>query len=81
LSSAGEILCCSSINPSDIRNCNKRVVATFHHDTAKKVWKEATELGVVGVEGDEVYVKRILYNENKEDEARVQREQQQNIFP
>jgi hypothetical protein len=33
------------------------------------------------VEGDEVYVKRILYNENKEDEARVQREQQQNIFP
>jgi hypothetical protein len=81
LSSAGEILCCSSINSSDIRNCNKRFVANFHQEAATKVWKEATDLGVVGVEGDDVYVKRILNNENKEDEARVQREQHQHSIP
>jgi hypothetical protein len=81
LSSAGVILCCSSINSTDIRNCNKRFVANFQQEAAKKVWKEATVLGVVGMEGDDAYVKRILNNENEEDEARVQREQHQHSIP
>jgi hypothetical protein len=81
LSSAGEILCCSSINPIDIRNCNKRFVAKFHQDAIEKVWKEATDLGVVGADGDKVYVKRILINENKEDEDRIQREHHQQGMP
>jgi hypothetical protein len=81
LSSAGVILCCSSINSTDIRNCNKRFVANFQQEAAKKVWKEVTVLGVVGMEGDDAYVKRILNNENEEDEARVQREQHQHSIP
>jgi hypothetical protein len=39
------------------------------------VWRGAIDLGVVGDEGDDVYVKRILTNENKEDEIIIQREQ------
>jgi hypothetical protein len=74
LSSAGEILCCSSINSTEIRNCNKRFIDNFNHEAAHKVWKGAKELGVVGEEGDDIYVKRILANENNEEEARIQRE-------
>jgi hypothetical protein len=81
ISSAGEILCCSSLNSSDIRNCNKRFVANFNHQAAQKVWKGATDLGVVGDEGAEVYVKRILINENKEEEARILREQHPQCNP
>jgi hypothetical protein len=81
LSSAGEILCCSSLNSSDIRNCNKRYVDNFNHTTAQKVWKGANDLGVVGVEGEEAYVKRILINENSEEEARILREQFQQNLP
>jgi hypothetical protein len=81
LSSAGEILCCSSINSSDIRNCNKRFVDNFNHVAAQKVWKGAVDLGVVGVEGEDTYVKRILINENNEEEARIQREQHCKVNP
>jgi hypothetical protein len=75
LSSAGEILCCSSINSSDIRNCNARNIDNLNNDAAQKVWRGVLDLGVVGEEGDEVYVQRILTNENKEEELRIQREQ------
>jgi hypothetical protein len=75
LSSAGEILCCSSINSSDIRNCNARNIDNLNNDAAQKVWKGVLDLGVVGEEGDEIYVQRILANENKEEELRIQREQ------
>jgi hypothetical protein len=76
ISSAGAVLCCSSLHSSDIRNCNKRFVDNFNHEAAKKVWQGATELGVVGDEEVESYVQRIINNENKEDEARILREQQ-----
>jgi hypothetical protein len=75
LSSAGEILCCSSINSSDIRNCNRRVIDNLNQDAAQKVWRGAVDLGVTGEEGDDVYVQRILSNENKETAVRMQREQ------
>jgi hypothetical protein len=81
LSSAGEILRCSSINSTDIRNCNKRITDNLNHDAAQKVWKGAIELGVVGDEGDDVYVKRILTNENQEDVTRRQREHPPHRLP
>jgi hypothetical protein len=39
------------------------------------------DLGVVGVEGEDTYVKRILINENNEEEARIQREQHCKVNP
>jgi hypothetical protein len=79
--SAGGVLCCSSLDSSDIRNCNKRFVAQLNHEAAQKVWNGAIDLGVVGDEGDEFYVKRILINENSEKEARNHREQLQQTDP
>ncbi|CAJ2673213.1 unnamed protein product [Trifolium pratense] len=81
LSSAGAVLCCSSINSSDIRNCNNRFVEIYDHDAASKVWQGAVVLGVEGEEEDERYVERILINEKKEEQARVLREQHQHSFP
>ncbi|PNX95639.1 cysteine-rich receptor-like protein kinase, partial [Trifolium pratense] len=53
LSSAGAVLCCSSINSSDIRNCNNIFVEIYDHDAASKVWQGAVVLGVEGEEEDE----------------------------
>jgi hypothetical protein len=74
-SSAGSILCCSSIGSSEIRNCNTRFLHNHDMVTAIKVWKGATELGVEGEEEEHQYVERILINEKKEEEARRLREQ------
>jgi hypothetical protein len=65
LSSAGTILCCSSIGSSDIRNCNSRFIENHEITSAVKVWKGAAELGVEGAEEDEQYVERIRINEKK----------------
>ncbi|PNX74590.1 hypothetical protein L195_g030515, partial [Trifolium pratense] len=46
ISSAGDILCCSSINSSDIRNCNKVFLKNYEKEVASKVWRGALELGV-----------------------------------
>ncbi|MCI00661.1 hypothetical protein A2U01_0021683, partial [Trifolium medium] len=81
LSSAGAVLCCSSLNSSDIRNCNKRFIVNYEHDAARKVWQGAIELGVEGEEEEERYVERILINENRVEATRVLREQQQQSFP
>jgi hypothetical protein len=80
-SSTGGVFSCTSLVSSDIRNCNKRIIAQFNHEAAQKVWNGAMDLGVVGDEGDEFYVKRILINENSEKEARIHREQHQQIDP
>ncbi|MCI71203.1 hypothetical protein A2U01_0092466, partial [Trifolium medium] len=44
LSSAGAVLCCSSLNSSDIRNCNNGFVEAYDHDAASKVWQGAVDL-------------------------------------
>ncbi|PNY07747.1 hypothetical protein L195_g004251 [Trifolium pratense] len=80
ISSVGIVLCCSSLNSSDFRNCNKIFVNKYAHDSTCKVWQRAVELGVEGEE-EERYIERIIGNENKEDEARILREQQQQSFP
>ncbi|MCI39201.1 hypothetical protein A2U01_0060432, partial [Trifolium medium] len=46
VSSADDILCCSSINSSDIRNCNKKFMQRYDQEAASKVWRGALELGV-----------------------------------
>ncbi|GAU51046.1 hypothetical protein TSUD_371240 [Trifolium subterraneum] len=48
ISSVGDVLCCSSLNSSDIRTCNKRFIKQFDHDVACKVWKGVVDLGVEG---------------------------------
>ncbi|MCH99529.1 hypothetical protein A2U01_0020543, partial [Trifolium medium] len=81
LSSVGAVLCCSSLNSSDFRNCNKRFIDQFEQDTARKVWQGAVELGDEGEEEEERYVERILINENSEEAARILREQQKQSHP
>jgi hypothetical protein len=56
LSSAGEVLCCSSIDSSAIRNCNARFLDNHVRIAAKKVWEGALELGVSGEEEEGRYV-------------------------
>ncbi|PNX74096.1 cysteine-rich receptor-like protein kinase [Trifolium pratense] len=70
LSSAGSILCCSSLKSSDIRNCNQRFMEEHNNEVATKVWQGVTELGVEGDEDEERYVQRIIINEKAEEEAR-----------
>jgi hypothetical protein len=74
LFSAGELLCCSSINSTDIRNCNNKFLKKHNYEVASKVWKGAVELGVEGEELDGSYVDRIVTNEGREVEVRIQRE-------
>ncbi|GAU45706.1 hypothetical protein TSUD_86820 [Trifolium subterraneum] len=57
-SSVRTVLCCISLNSSDIRNCNKRFLEVYELDKANKVWQEATELGVKGDEEEERTTKR-----------------------
>ncbi|MCH99418.1 hypothetical protein A2U01_0020430 [Trifolium medium] len=75
VSSAGTILCCSSLNSSDIRNCNKNFLKRNETEVASKVWNGAVELGVEGEEDKEVYIQHIIGNERHDEESRVMREQ------
>ncbi|MCH95563.1 hypothetical protein A2U01_0016542, partial [Trifolium medium] len=75
VSSAGAILCCSSLNSSDIRNCNKNFLKRNETEVASKVWKGAVELGVEGEEGKEAYIQHIIGNERRDEECRALREQ------
>jgi hypothetical protein len=52
-----------------------------NHEIASKVWKGAVELGVEGDEEVEGYVDRIVTNEGREDEARIQREHRSQFNP
>jgi hypothetical protein len=45
-SSAGDTLGSSSINSSNIRNCNRLFLKNFEQEVASKVWKGALPLGV-----------------------------------
>ncbi|GAU32122.1 hypothetical protein TSUD_218730 [Trifolium subterraneum] len=46
ISSAGDILCCSSIKSGDIRYCNRNFLRNYKQEVASKNWKGAVELGV-----------------------------------
>jgi hypothetical protein len=81
LSSAGEILCCSSINSSDIRNCNNNFLKKHNIEVASKVWKGAVELGVVGDDETGCYVDRIVTNEGREADNRIHREHGNQSYP
>jgi hypothetical protein len=87
ISSAGEILCCSSLNSTDIRNCNSVFLKKFEQEVVSKVWKGAVDLGVdipsVGYKGgaegafgglEEVCRKEIQDNEKRDEEERTRRE-------
>ncbi|MCH86156.1 hypothetical protein A2U01_0007010, partial [Trifolium medium] len=74
VSSAGSILCCSSLNSSDIRNCNKQFWNRNDMAMADKVWKGVVELGVEGEEVEEVYRGRISNNEKRDTETKKSRE-------
>jgi hypothetical protein len=81
LSSAGTVLCCSSLSSSDIWNCNRRAAENHDLITAQKVWKGAVDLGVEGEETEEGYIARILVKENQEEVARKLREQHKDGNP
>jgi hypothetical protein len=88
ISSAGEILCCSSLSSSDIRYYNKNILKKFEQEVVSKVCKGALELGVdlvscgskEGLESGavgalkEVCLKEIQDNERRDEEARFRRE-------
>ncbi|XP_045802504.1 uncharacterized protein LOC123896113 [Trifolium pratense] len=75
VSSAGSILCCSSLNSSDIRNCNKNFWNKHDIEVNGKLWEDVQELGIQGEEEDAVYVERLRINELKDKEASRLREQ------
>ncbi|CAJ2645074.1 unnamed protein product [Trifolium pratense] len=93
ISSAGDILCCSSINSSDIRNCNKIFLKKYDREVASKVWNGALELGVevtsLAVEkakelktkgnSEEKCIQEIQPNEKRDAEERFRREQQPSL--
>jgi hypothetical protein len=75
------VLCCSSLSSSDVRNCNKRVIENHNLDTAQMVWQGVVDLGVEGEEVEDRYVERIPINDNRDDAARLLREQNQRGNP
>jgi hypothetical protein len=77
----GGNLCCSSINSSCIRNCNKIFLKKFEQEVVSKVWHGAVELGVECSSHDdkgerlkEVCLKEILDNELRDEEESFKRE-------
>ncbi|MCH96851.1 hypothetical protein A2U01_0017841 [Trifolium medium] len=93
VSSAGEIMCCSSINSSDIRNCNKKFLKSYDREVVSKFWRGALELGVevtsnirqdnqeAGAMGEmeEECLQEIQDNEKRDSEERIRREQRQHL--
>ncbi|GAU49526.1 hypothetical protein TSUD_377390 [Trifolium subterraneum] len=53
LSSAGEVLCCSSLSSSGFLNCNQRFMEKYDQESAQKLWQGAVVLGVEGEESGE----------------------------
>ncbi|CAJ2672764.1 unnamed protein product [Trifolium pratense] len=79
ISSAGAVLCCSSIQSSDIRNCNKQILKRRDNDVTSKIWKGAKGLGIgEGADEDEC-TRRIQNNEKRDEEGRNRRAQQKKV--
>jgi hypothetical protein len=88
-SSVGDIICCSSINSSDIRNCNKNFLKKQEKEVASKVWSGAVGLGVelnagVGINSkghtEEECIFEIQENEKRDEIERIRRERQKPVF-
>ncbi|WJX73075.1 hypothetical protein P8452_56896 [Trifolium repens] len=65
-SSAGDTLGSSSINSSNIRNCNRLFLKNFEQEVASKVWKGALPLGV---EENSVSIDNTKMNMHRENET------------
>ncbi|CAJ2667747.1 unnamed protein product [Trifolium pratense] len=76
VSSAGTILCCSSLQSSDIRNCNKVFLKNREKEVTSKIWKGARDLGVGGEEDEDVCIHHIHNNERRDEDGRILRAQQ-----
>jgi hypothetical protein len=78
-SSAGDTLGSSSINSSNIRNCNRLFLKIFEQEVASKVWKGALALGVeennmhVSSKGVDC-IKEIQDNEKRDEVESIKRE-------
>jgi hypothetical protein len=81
ISSAGSVLCCSSLKSAEIRNCNKVFWANQEQEVASKLWKGMTELGIEGEEEDEWFVEKFLLSENRTVIGNRQREQNKHSYP
>ncbi|PNX93423.1 hypothetical protein L195_g016577 [Trifolium pratense] len=75
VSSAGAILCCSSLHSSDIRNCNNLILKQREKEVTSKVWNGAKDLGVKGGADEAECIRQIHNNESRDVEGRRQREQ------
>jgi hypothetical protein len=90
---AGTSLCSSSINSSDIRNCNRLFLENYEKEVASKVWKGALILGVEDnvILGDSSKVlehgngkvvdciKEIQVNEKRDEEESIIRERKKTV--
>ncbi|CAJ2661946.1 unnamed protein product [Trifolium pratense] len=76
VSSAGTVLCCSSLQSSDIRNCNKVFLKNREKEVTSKIWKGARDLGVGGEEDEDVCIHHIHNNERRDEDGRILRAQQ-----
>jgi hypothetical protein len=89
--SSGDTLCCSSLNSSDIKNCNKLFWKKYEQEVAAKVWHGALDLGVELNKADGFFSKahgafgstaedcilEIQENEKRDEVGSFRREQQQ----
>jgi hypothetical protein len=91
LSSAGEILCCSSINSSDIRNCNQNFLKKYEQKVASKVWHDALKLGVEVTsprttehrlvdQSEDACILEIQENEKRDEEESLRREHKKSLL-
>jgi hypothetical protein len=88
----GDSICCSSINSSDIHNCNRLYLKKYEQEVASKVWKGALALGVElsstgghgssekGVKKAEKCVAEIKENEKRDEDERIRREHKQPVL-
>lgn len=73
--SGGSVICEASVGDSDIQRCNARNWEDIQTSVAQRVWQYATEnLGVVGLENDQVYIEAIKKMETRDQEAKKERE-------
>ncbi|MCH96251.1 hypothetical protein A2U01_0017235 [Trifolium medium] len=79
ISSAGTILCCSSLNSSDIRNCNNQILKRREKEVTSRLWKGAKELGVGGGVEEEDCIRHFSTNEKRDEEGRKRREHNKKV--
>lgn len=69
------MLCEASIGDSDIQRCNDRLWVNHQVIVAEKMWRFAKDnLGVIGVEEDNVYIEALKAMESRDQDTKIQRE-------